>query len=79
MNPLLAPAHLPAFDRITPDHVAPALDALLADAERALETVTASGFPADWRGIARVLDVAGERLGCAWSAVSHLNGVADTP
>ncbi len=79
MNPLLAHAHLPAFDRITPTDVAPALDTLLADAERALETVTASGFPADWSGIARVLDVAGERLGCAWSAVSHLNGVADTP
>ena len=79
MNPLLAHAHLPAFDRITPTDVAPALDALLADAERALETVTANGFPADWTGIARVLDVAGERLGCAWSAVSHLNGVADTP
>jgi len=79
MNSLLAHAHLPAFDRITPSDVAPALDTLLADAERALETVTASGFPADWSGIARVLDVAGERLGCAWSAVSHLNGVADTP
>jgi oligopeptidase A len=79
MNPLLAHAHLPAFDRITPTDVAPALDTLLADAERALETVTASGFPADWSGIARVLDVAGERLGCAWGAVSHLNGVADTP
>ena len=78
-NPLLAHAHLPAFDRIRPTDVAPALDALLADAQRALETVTASGFPADWTGIARVLDVAGERLGCAWSAVSHLNGVADTP
>lgn len=79
MNPLLAHAHLPAFDRITPTDVAPALDALLADAERALQTVTANGFPADWTGIARVLDVAGERLGCAWGAVSHLNGVADTP
>jgi oligopeptidase A len=79
MNSLLAHAHLPAFDRITPSDVAPALDTLLADAERALETVTASGFPADWSGIARVLDVAGERLGCAWGAVSHLNGVADTP
>ena len=79
MNPLLAPDHLPAFDRIHPDHVAPALDSLLAEAEAALQSVTADDFPADWTAIARVLDVAGERLGCAWGAVGHLNAVADTP
>ncbi len=78
-NPLLDFSGLPAFDKIQPDHVAPAIDALLADAETALQTVTAAGFPSDWRAMARVLDVATERLGRAWGAVSHLNGVADTP
>ncbi len=78
-NPLLTSSHLPAFDRIAPEHVEPALDALLADAEQALGTVTATDFPADWTAISRVLDVATERLGCAWGAVGHLNAVADTP
>ncbi len=55
------------------------MDSLLADANQALETVTAPGFPAQWTAIARVLDVATERLSRAWGAVSHLNGVADTP
>jgi oligopeptidase A len=59
--------------------VEPALDTLLAAAEQALETVTAVGFPADWRAMASTLDVATERLGWAWGAVSHLNAVADTP
>jgi oligopeptidase A len=77
-NPLLDFSGLPLFDRIGPDHVAPAIDRLLTDAETALQTVTAADFPATWTGIAKVLDVATERLGRAWGAVSHLNSVADT-
>ena len=78
-NPLLSFDKLPRFDQITPDHVAPALDALLADANVALEAVTAPDFPSQWSAIARVLDVAIEKLGRSWGVVSHLNGVADTP
>ena len=78
-NPLLDTTDLPLFDRIAPEHVAPAMDVLLADADAALIRVTAADFPADWIEIAKVLDVATERLGRAWGAVSHLNSVADTP
>jgi len=78
-NPLLDFSDLPLFDRIQPEHVAPAVDELLAKADAALEEVTAADFPATWAGIARVLDVATENLGRAWGAVSHLNSVADTP
>ena len=78
-NPLLDFSDLPLFDQIRPEHVTPALDALLADAETALATVTAPDFPAQWTAIAGVLDVATEHLGRAWGAVSHLNSVADTP
>lgn len=78
-NPLLDFTDLPLFDRITPEQVAPAVDALLADAETALQTVTAPEFPADWIAISKVLDVASERFSRAWGAVGHLNAVADTP
>ncbi|WP_076998880.1 M3 family metallopeptidase [Variovorax sp. KK3] len=78
-NPLLDFQDLPLFDQIKPEHVAPAVDALLADAETALQTVTAPEFPADWSAIAKVLDVASERFSRAWGAVGHLNAVADTP
>ena len=78
-NPLLDTDNLPLFDRIAPEHVAPAMDTLLAQANAALERVTSDGFAASWSEIAKVLDVATERLGRAWGAVSHLNSVADTP
>ena len=79
MNPLLVSSDLPLFDQIQPCHVAPALEHLLAQGDAALQTVTAADFPADWNRIATVLDVATEKLGRAWAAVSHLNSVADTP
>ncbi|MHB1250392.1 MAG: M3 family metallopeptidase [Polaromonas sp.] len=78
-NPLLDFSDLPLFDRILPEHVGPAVDALLSQANAALEQVTAAQFPASWNEISRVLDVATENLGRAWGAVSHLNSVADTP
>jgi oligopeptidase A len=78
-NPLLDFSDLPLFDQIRPEHVAPAVDALLRESNAALERVTAPDFPAEWGTIARALDVATEKLGRAWGVVSHLNSVADTP
>ncbi len=78
-NPLLDFSGLPLFDQIAPDHVAPAVDELLAQADAALERVCDPAFEPQWSAISAVLDVATERLGRAWGAVSHLNSVADTP
>jgi len=78
-NPLLDFSDLPAFDRIAPEHVTPAMDELLGRAQSALDQVTAEGFPANWGALSKVLDVATEQLSRAWGAVSHLNSVADTP
>ena len=82
-NPLLQTANaatdLTPFDRITAADVAPAMTTLLANAQIALDKVTAADFPAKWDSIAQVLDVATEKLGRAWGAVNHLNAVADSP
>ena len=78
-NPLLDTTGLPAFDQIRPEHVTPAIDALLADANAALDKAVSEAVPADYDALAAVLDVATERLGRAWGAVGHLKSVADTP
>ena len=79
MNPLLDFSALPAFDRITPADIAPAIESLLKDCEAALETVVRPDFPADWLQLSKTLDVAVEKLGIAWGAIGHLNAVVDTP
>ena len=77
-NPLLDFSGLPRFDAIRPQHIAPAIDTLLAEAEAAVaraETVT----PVTWAGFVTPLEDATERLWRAWGQVVHLQAVADTP
>ncbi|MEN5204722.1 M3 family metallopeptidase [Stenotrophomonas sp. TWI700] len=77
-NPLLDFSGLPRFDAIRPEHIAPAIDALLAEAEAAVktaETVT----PVTWASFADPLDDATERLWRAWGQVGHLQAVVNTP
>ncbi|WJI15194.1 M3 family metallopeptidase [Pseudoxanthomonas winnipegensis] len=78
MNPLLDFSGLPKFDAIKPEHVGPAIDTLLAQAEAAVkqaETVS----PVTWESFVVPLDDATERLWRAWGQVNHLQGVLNSP
>jgi len=77
-NPLLDFSDLPAFDRIEPAHIAPALDILLADARAALERAVDPALPPTWDNVVVPLEDATEKLGRAWGVVGHLNSVADS-
>lgn len=79
MNPLLDTSALPRYGEIRPEHVAPAVEQLIAEADAALERAVDAQTPAEYEVLSATLDVAAERLGRAWSAVNHLNSVADTP
>jgi oligopeptidase A len=78
-NPLLefagALPGLPRFSAICPEHVAPALDALLADNRQRREELLARGGDYTWDNLAQPLEDMGERLARLWSPVSHLNAV----
>ena len=78
-NPLLAQPGLAAFDEIRPEHVTPAMDVLLAEADAALERAVGPEVPPDFDAMSAIFTVATERLSRAWRAVEHLTGVADTP
>ncbi len=78
-NPLLDQAGPVRFPGLRAEHVGPAIDAMLGDAEAALERATGGAVADDYDALSAVLDVATERFERAWGIVDHLNGVADTP
>jgi oligopeptidase A len=79
VNPLLDFSDLPRFATVTPDHVGPAVDQLLAENRALIERLTADGTPATWADFAQPLEEGNERLGRAWGVVGHLHGVLDSP
>ncbi len=78
-NPLLSNDALPEFAAIRPEHITPALDVLLPEAEAALERAVSADVPTNYDALSAALDVPLERLSRAWQAVNHLNAVANTP
>jgi len=79
-NPLLQAFDLPSYAAIRPEHVEPAVDRILADNRAAMSRLLEqqSGTPS-WDGLVLALDELGARLGQAWSPVSHLNAVCNSP
>lgn len=77
-NPLLDFSGLPRFGEIAPEHVGPAVDALLADARAAIEHVATTAAAPTWDGFVLPLAAAQDRLDRAWGQVAHLNAVVNT-
>jgi oligopeptidase A len=78
-NPLLDFSGLPRFGEIRAEHITPALDVLLAQAQAAIDHATDPATPATWVEVVEATEAATEPLSRAWGIVGHLNAVADTP
>ena len=76
-NPLLDFSGLPRFAELKPEHVAPAVDHLLAEGRATVSAVMHAG--ASWDAFVTPLEDANERIGRAWGQVSHLHAVLDSP
>ena len=77
-NPLLESHSLPAFDRIRPEHVVPAVRSLLAELGHELDEAERSAEPS-WEAAVGPIERIGDRLGFVWGAVGHLMGVRNSP
>jgi oligopeptidase A len=78
-NPLLDFSGLPRFAEIGPEHVGPAVDALIADARATIDRVATLTEPPGWENFVQPLSDTLDRLGRAWGQVAHLNAVVNTP
>ena len=78
-NPLLQPYDLPPFSAIRPEHVQPAIEQILADNRAGIKKILADqGQKPTWAGLVLAMDELNDRLGAAWSPVSHLNAVCNS-
>ncbi|MGN6327923.1 MAG: M3 family metallopeptidase [Rhodanobacter sp.] len=77
-NPLLADDTLPAFSQIRPEHVEPAIDAILADYRAGIDALVAADAPRDFDTVMLTQERLEQRLSRAWAPVSHLHSVADS-
>ena len=76
-NPLLSMKEdeLPPFDAIRPEHVEPAIEAILADNRRRVEALLDATTDYRWDNLVMPLELLDERLSRTWAPVSHLNAV----
>ena len=78
VNPLLQTTGLPRFAHIRPEHVEPAVDAVLTDYRATIDALLASDAPRNFASVVLVGEECGDRLDQVWAPVSHLHGVADS-
>ncbi|MDO8179165.1 MAG: M3 family metallopeptidase [Undibacterium sp.] len=78
-NPLLDFSDLPKFDAIKPEHITPAIDALLELNRNVITQLEQTTAQVTWENFVEPLENSTEQLGRAWGVVGHLNAVIDTP
>jgi oligopeptidase A len=79
MNPLLDFSGLPRFAEIKPEHVAPAIEQLLAENRALIVRLLADTAAPTWDGFVVPMEDANERVSRAWGPVGHLNAVMNSP
>ena len=78
MNPLLQSHTLPPFSAIRPEHIEPAIKALIDQVKVVVNQVVERGEN-QWDSLVAPIEQAQERLSEAFSPISHMKGVCDTP
>ena len=73
-NPLLEPGTLPAFSKISPEMIEPAISELIAQNRSAIADLAKQENP-DWNSLIEPLELMNDHLEKAWSPVRHLNSV----
>jgi len=77
-NPLLSMTGLPPFSKIKPEHVEPAVDALIASNRQLVEQLIRDVGKPSWENFIQPIEEADDRLNRAWAPVSHMNSVVNS-
>ena len=74
-NPLLDTTSLPRFDEISPDDVLPAIEQLISDHRKQLDTLLERVSDPDFESLVVPVELMEHELGRVWSPVTHLQSV----
>ena len=78
-NPLLDTSALPRFDDISPHHVLPAVEQLISDHRKQLNTLLEQNSDPDFESLVVPVELMEHELGRVWSPVTHLQSVLGSP
>ena len=74
-NPLLDTSSLPRFDDIRPDHVLPAIEAVISDHRNKLDTLLNENSNPSFESLVVPVELMDHELGRVWSPIIHLQSV----
>ena len=77
-NPLLSEQGLPAFSQVRPEHITPAVEAILDENRQWLSQRLKQEIEPTWDNLLYPLNENDNRLDRVWSPVSHLNAVMNS-
>ena len=77
-NPVLYRESLPLFDRIEPDHISPAIESILSEANTLIDSLKKMSIPASWDNFVEPIEIISEKISRAWGQIEHLNAVVNS-
>lgn len=77
-NPVLYREGLPLFDQIEPDHISPAIESILKEANTVIHSLKELNDPASWNNFAEPIEIISEKISRAWGQIEHLNAVVNS-
>ena len=78
MNPVLYRESLPLFGRIEPDHVSPAIESVLNEANTLIHSLKEMNAPTSWNNFVEPIEIISEKISRAWGQIEHLNAVINS-
>ena len=78
INPVLYRESLPLFDRIEPDHISPAIESILNEANTLIHSFKKMSIPTSWGNFVEPIEIISEKISRAWGQIEHLNAVVNS-
>ena len=78
INPVLYRESLPLFDQIEPDHISPAIESILNEANTLIHSLKKMSIPTSWGNFVEPIEIISEKISRAWGQIEHLNAVVNS-